>query len=455
MGVSGTGSFVSDLRVVLRGRDFRRLFVTRLSSQTGDGAFQVGLASLLLFSPERAATAREAALLLTAAVLPYTLIGPVAGVLLDLWPRRQVLVVVNAVRSVMVLGVAGLVATGDPGPALYVTVLACMSVNRFFLAGLGASLPHVVPADELVMANAVSPTCGTIALGAGAGLGYLVRLTLGSGDGTDAAILVSAAGCYLGSALLARRMARDLLGPDRTADDPAGLAAGLAVARHAVGRAARGMLHDVASGARHVRERRPAAHALAAIGAHRFAFGISTISTMLLCRNYLNRPDDVDAGLALLTAVAGATLAGIAVAALVTPPATRRLGTGRWIVLCFAVAALTESVFVVVLTVPLLFVGGFVIGLAAQGSKICVDAIVQSCVDDEFRGRAFSFYDVMFNAAFVAAAAFAAAVVPASGYSPAVYAVITTIYAVTAIGYARAQRTTPAPAQRAEWQVQP
>ena len=66
--------------------------------------------------------------------------------------------------------------------------------------------------------------------------------------------------------------------------------------------------------------------------------------------------------------------------------------------------------------------------MAAQGSKICVDAIVQSCVDDEFRGRAFSFYDVVFNAAFVAAAGFAAAVVPSQGFSPAVYAVITAIY---------------------------
>jgi MFS family permease len=455
--VSGTGSFITDLRIVLRGRDFRRLFVTRLSSQTGDGAFQVALASLIFFSPERAATAREAALLLTVAVLPYTVIGPVAGVLLDLWPRRQVLVVVNAVRAVMVLGVAALVASGQTGPALYVLVLACMSVNRFFLAGLGASLPHVVPADELVMANAVSPTCGTMALMVGGGLALLGRRQLGAGDRTDALLLMMAAGWYLGSALLARRMAPDLLGPDRHPEDPAGLAAGLATgvatrlvtdlaaAGQAVGRAARGLLHDVGAGARHVRDRRPAAHALVAIGAHRFAFGISTIATLLLCRNYL-RPNDVDAGLALLTAVAAVTGAGIAVAAVLTPPVTRRIGAGRWIVLCFALAAVTESIFVWVLTEPLLYAGAFAIGLAAQGSKICVDSIVQTCVDDEFRGRAFSFYDVVFNAAFVAAAAFAATVVPSEGFSPGVYAIITGIYACTAIGYARAQRGTPAPA---------
>src|SRR5262249_26247555 len=141
--------FIHDLRQVLRGRDFRRLFVTRLSSQAGDGAFQVGLASLFFFSPERAATATAAAVAFTVAVLPYTLGGPVGGVLLDLWPRRQVLLIANALRAVMVSGIAALVLAGQTGLILYVAVLACMSVNRFFLAGLGAALPHVVEPDEL------------------------------------------------------------------------------------------------------------------------------------------------------------------------------------------------------------------------------------------------------------------------------------------------------------------
>ena len=157
------GTFLGDLRIVLRGRDFRRLFATRLVSQAADGAFQAGLASLFFFSPERATTAGGVAAALAVAVLPYTIVGPFAGVLLDRWRRRQVLVVANLVRAGLVLGVAALVAADVVGLPLYVAVLVCLSVNRFILAGLGASLPHVVPADELVMANAVSPTSGTIA----------------------------------------------------------------------------------------------------------------------------------------------------------------------------------------------------------------------------------------------------------------------------------------------------
>ena len=64
------------------------------------------------------------------------------------------------------------------------------------------------------------------------------------------------------------------------------------------------------------------------------------------------------------------------------------------------------------------------IGVAAQGSKICVDTIVQESIDDAYRGRVFSFYDVIFNIAFVSAAAFAALALPADGNSPTVYAVV-------------------------------
>ncbi len=42
--------------VVLRGGNFRKLFAVRLVSQASDGAFQVGLASLVFFSTDRATT---------------------------------------------------------------------------------------------------------------------------------------------------------------------------------------------------------------------------------------------------------------------------------------------------------------------------------------------------------------------------------------------------------------
>jgi MFS family permease len=108
-----------------------------------------------------------------------------------------------------------------------------------------------------------------------------------------------------------------------------------------------------------------------------------------------------------------------------------------------------EAVYVVWMNEALLLTGAFVIGVAAQGSKICVDTIVQESIDDAFRGRVFSFYDVIFNIAFVSAAAFAALTLPADGNSKTVYAVVSAGYAVTAFAYGRVnrrRRTDEAPA---------
>ena len=420
-------SFVTDLRTVLRGRDFRRLFAVRLVSQAGDGAFQVALASLIFFSPGRAATATGAAAALAASVLPYTLVGPFAGVLLDRWPRRQVLIAANLLRTLVVLGAAGLVAGDGVQPALYVAVLVALSLNRFFLAGLGASLPHVVPPHELVMANAVSPTTGTLAAIGGGFAGYGAREALGVSDRTDALVLVLAAAAYAGSALLATRMAANLLGPDR-----------LVERRPAAG------LRALVDGGRHMRRRRPAFDALSAIGLHRFAYGISFISTILLCRNYFARPSDVEAGFTLLAAVFAASATGFAVAAVVTPIGSTRWGASGWIWRCFVAAALTEYVLVVRISVPLMLLAAALLGVAAQGSKICVDAIVQRVIDDDYRGRVFSFYDMVFNLAFVVAAATAALSVPTTGHSPAVYALVASLYLGTALWYRRTSTRRPA-----------
>ena len=223
-------------------------------------------------------------------------------------------------------------------------------------------------------------------------------------------------------------MDRDLLGPD------------LADERPQTREAVRHVVQGLVDGARHVWSHRPAGHALAAIGAHRFFYGVSTISGILLFRSYFNDPDDVDAGLAGLAGAFAASGLGFLLAAVVTPVVTRRLGKPGWITVCFAFAAAAEAVYVVVAERVAALVGAFVVGVAAQGSKICVDTIVQESVDDAFRGRVFSFYDVMFNIAFVSAAAFGALALPADGYSPAVFATIAVGYAVTAATYALATR---------------
>ena len=81
-----------------------------------------------------------------------------------------------------------------------------------------------------------------------------------------------------------------------------------------------------------------------------------------------------------------------------------------------------------------------ILGFVAQGSKICVDTIVQENVDEVFLGRVFSVYDTLFNLTFVAAAVVSVIVLPKTGKSSAAIIAITAGYAITAAVFWTASR---------------
>src|SRR5690349_13185345 len=178
--------------LLLRG-DFRRLLGTRLLSQFGDGVFQAALAGTVLFNPQRAADPVAVAAGFAVLLLPYSLVGPFAGVWLDRWSRRQVLLVANVLRAGLVVVVAALILSGVEGTGFYAAGLAVFSVNRFVLAALSAGLPHTADAAALVPANALSTTSGAVATVAGGGTAIALLQLVGSGDAGYAGLALGAA----------------------------------------------------------------------------------------------------------------------------------------------------------------------------------------------------------------------------------------------------------------------
>ena len=409
------------LREVVASPGFRGLMAVRLTGQLADGLFQAALFSAVFFNPERATSAGQAAGSFATLLLPYSVVGPFAGVFLDRWRRQRVLVNANLVRAAVLTAFAALLGLQGPtSPAVVGLALAVISANRFVLSGLSAALPHVVPAARLVTANSVSTTLGAGAAATGGGLALALRAVLGRSDLDAARIALVAALVYVGAALLARRLGQDQLGPTHPPLHERVLTA--------LGGVARG----VAQGAGHVRHRGQAARALAAIAAHRFFYGLSFVGTLLLYTEHgaLHR------GFAGLGQVVVSAVVGGLLAAAVTPRVTRSLGTQRWIALVFAGAAVVEVAFGTPYRHGTLLVAALFLGFAAQASKICVDTLVQEAVDDDFQGRVFSFYDTVFNLSFVAAALAAAVLLPPDGKSYLVIAVVAGGYAVTAGGYA-------------------
>jgi MFS-type transporter involved in bile tolerance (Atg22 family) len=424
-------AFLADLRSVLSESGFRRLFATRLVSQTGDGLFNAGFAAYVFFGatsfPNPAAAAEAFAVL----YLPYSLIGPFAGVFIDRWSRRQILVWSALIRSVMVAVTAVIVASGNLGLPLYIGVLAVLGVNRFFLAALSAATPHVVAEDKLVMANSVAPTSGTIVGFIGGILGLAVHLVTGGGHIGSAATLLAAGALYVAAGVTGMTMARDLLGPklDPSEPQPGGILAEVAdVAR------------GLAAGARHLWERRKAAAAIIAIGSHRFLYGILLLMVLLLYRNYFYAGGSGNAALGHGTLVVITSAVGYGAAALITPVATKRMSKEAWITWMLAAGGVLTGVLGTTFRQIPFLAAGFALGVVSQGVKICADTLVQQNVDDAYRGRIFSIYDLVFNAAYVAGPALAAPFLPVTGKSYVIIALLAVGYLLAAAGFVALNR---------------
>lgn len=387
-----------------------RLLAVRLMSQITDGVFQASLFGAIFFNPERHADPLAVAGGLAVLLLPYSLIGPFAGALLDHWDRRSVLMCANVIRAAMIAIVSLSIATGAPDTVVLIGALAVTGASRFVASGLSAGLPHVAPRDLIVGINAVFTTLGAAVLAVGAGFAFLLRAIFGSDNSGSAITALSGVIIALLAAALAHGFTRLRLGPDHP-DEPGSSAV------HAV---AVGLLH----GFRAVAHTRSVAAALSAIGMHRLVFGLNTLMVLVLSRN-ISHGD----GLALVSIIAVCTAAGALLAAVVTPIAVDRVGRRSTILGALAVGLLAE-LSLLTFNVVVFGVAAFVLGLIGQIAKLCGDVAMQVDIDDSVRGQVFSVQDAVFNVAYVVAVSVAAVTVAPDGRTPFIPILGVLLYAV-------------------------
>jgi MFS family permease len=416
------------LRSALAGAGFRRLLSVRLTAQFGDGMFQASLAGAVLFNPERQTNPAEIASGFAVLLLPYSVLGPFAGVLLDRWWRRRILHVANLVRALAVLAVAAEIAAGFGGIGFYASALVVLSLARFVLSALSASLPRVVADAELVTANAFSTTSGTLAAASGATAALALRALLGAGNGDYAVIAAAAALPFVLAGLVAAGFPLVALGPSESERR----------GRESATDVARGLV----DGARHAWDTTPVRNALAMTGVQRMCYGVTTVSTLLLYRNYFTDHGFFRSGLAGLSQVIGGLVVGGLLAAVTTPMLFRRFGGVRLPATLLLTSAATLLLFVLPYAMPLQLVAALALGYAAQGIKISVDTLVQHHIDDGYRGRVFALYDTLFNVALVLAAVLTALLLPDTGHSPIAVIVLALVYALTAAAYISGSRRT-------------
>lgn len=128
-----------------------RQFVASLVSNLGDGA---NYAAMPLLAVTLTDDVRLVAATTFASMVPWLLLSLPAGVYIDRWDRRKVMVATNSVRAALYGAVALLTATRHLGIwGLLVLLLLIGSAEVFFDMSAQAFLPAIVPEEQLHRAN--------------------------------------------------------------------------------------------------------------------------------------------------------------------------------------------------------------------------------------------------------------------------------------------------------------
>ncbi len=390
---------------LLRDGKLFRLLRVRWSGQITDGIFQSALASFILFSPERQASAVNAAVAFAVVLLPYSIVGPFVGTLLDRFSRQRAILFSNLIRSATLVLTAFLIFNDYTGVEITVVVLVAFGVNRLILAGLSAGIPLMTTPKDLISANALAVTGGSVWVVLGGGIGLGIRRILdgsSTADHADAIIILVASLGYLTAALFASLLAKDEIGPRP----------------HEIvkGSFSQGLI-EMREGFQFLRNHGDAARGIAAIAIHRGGLTALTLAALLLERNTFNDPQDSEAGLAGLSLTLTIAAVGFVIGAVIAPIGVRKIGRHRWMRASIMAASVSALLLVIDRTPVLLAATAFFTALCGQSLKVTNDALVQSKIDDYFRGRVFAVYDVVVNFAIVSGALFAAWLLPLSGDS--------------------------------------
>jgi hypothetical protein len=407
---------------LLREKGLARLLRVRWSGQITDGVFQSALASFVLFSPERQASAVNAAVAFAVVLLPYSIIGPFVGTVLDRFSRQRAILYSNLVRAATLVAVATLIFQGRTGVELTAFVLIAFGVNRLILAGLSAGIPLVIEAKSLISANALAVTGGSVWVVLGGGIGLGLRQLLGS-DATanhaDAFIVLFAAMGYLVTALFASLLKKREIGP----------------MDHEIveGSFKQGFI-EMREGFKFLRIHVDAARGIAATAIHRGGLTALTLTALLLERNTFHDPADSEAGLAGLSFTLSIAAVGFVLGALIAPYGVSKFGRHRWIRYSLLMSAVGPAFLIIARTQTTLTLTAFFTALCGQSLKVTNDALVQSKIDDIYRGRVFSVYDVVVNGAIVTGGLVAAFLLPLSGDTVVVPLVVFALYLIAALG---------------------
>jgi MFS family permease len=177
-------------------RDFRYLWLGQVVSQLGDWFDTIALFTLVL---KLTGSGKAVGLVMVARFLPSVVLGPLSGVLADRFDRRRIMIASDVARALVVLGFL-FVRSPEQMWLVYVLTVLQLAFSAFFEPARSAALPSVVAERDLVPANALSSVTWSAMLTLGAAVGGPVTDLFG----TDAAFIIDSLTYLVSAALIWR-----------------------------------------------------------------------------------------------------------------------------------------------------------------------------------------------------------------------------------------------------------
>lgn len=373
------------LALIMKKPDFRNLMSAQFLAQAGDGIVQTALAKFIVFGGQEGFDlegARDPQELLRIALylfVPYTVLSPFLGVVIDRWDRRRLLFLANGLRAVVILLIGLVTIDRLPDAVVFLAFLMTLTSTRIVLATKAAAIPATVGEASYVDANAVSQLGGALFQLGGAAVAFVSAEFLEPDPIAIAGALVYAAGAIFG--LQIRR-------------------AGEARSKLTFGQEVARVVGNIVEGLREVARTPKAGAAITTYFWLRLLWSFSIVSIGFVARDLLG-----DEEMTILIVTGGAGAIGAVLGFLLAPRLVDRVKTTGMLVLGASVVAGTAILVLGAIEVnAALAIMTFFLGFGFFLAKITLDSMVQEALGDDFRGRAFSLYDIAYNLAWVLAA---------------------------------------------------
>lgn len=375
----------------LRHRNYSLLWLAGLISLTGDW---IMLTALPFYVYARTGSAMATALMWIVEVTPAVLFGSVAGVFVDRWDRRRVMVTADFARALLLLTL--LLAGPSTVWLVFVVGFIEQTIGLFFRPARSALLPTLLPDEQLPSANSLMQLSDNVARLVAPSLGGLLLGLVGL-----RAVALADSCSYLGSALLLGLMTRQ---------------AGPAAARVALdaGRAWTAVWREWLDGVRLIRESRVLSVLLGVMCVFVLADNLSTAVLVPFVHGTLHASSQ-QFGWILTARGAGGVLGTLVVGTVAARFAPQHLlGFG---LMALGVTVVGVGVFHALLPTLLLLV---VAGLPIVAAIVGETTLLQRLVPDAFRGRVFATLDTSMSAISVPGLALGGALAAVLGPVPVI-----------------------------------